>query len=431
MNKQYAFTLLFISLLVSQNLQAQEEPKEQEFSRENHATPFDLERETLNAITFSEKLLPLPDTFCKNVISAAPEELQEDLKLYFDSDIRNIMLPSCIILHGPTGSGKSTLAEVIAQNMKMPFCIVKGSQLANEYINSGKSGLRRIGKLAAEKKRNVIIDEFDTLAEKIEKDVEPQTVDQTCIAFWEMIDTLGANKLLFIGTTNDLRGMPEQLRSRLRGNYYEIPYQNDKSIITSIINTSLEDTPLDSKETRNTIINMVQGMSARDIKKLIRLADRYARRKNHTAPIITFNDFGKALKKIRADEKIDSKLKWNHKKIFHYSVQTIGALAGLTGIGSAIYSAIIATETLQISQDNLQLSRAVAKFNTLATLLNLQLANTNMETATKALEYAAKNVEIAQSAKTQSAIIGGTGLVIGAAGIAVAAKAAQVACTIQ
>lgn len=420
MNKQYAFALLFIFLLVSKNTYAQEEPKGQGSSREGHATPLDLERETLNAITFSEKLKPLSDTFCNNVISAAPEELQEDLKLYFDSSIKDSMLPSCIILHGPTGSGKSTLAEVIAQNMKMPFCIVKGSQVANEYVNSGKSGLRRIGVLAAEGRRNVIIDEFDTLAEKIEKDVEQQTSDQTCIAFWEMIDTLEANQLLFIGTTNDLRGMPEQLKSRLRGDYYEIPYQNDKMIVTSIINTSLRSTPLDTETTKNAIIDAVQGMSTRDIKKLMRLADRYARRKNHTAPIITLSNFDMARKKIRANKKIDSKLKWDGKKVFHYSVQSIGALAAVTGIIATIYSAKIATE-------NLRLTKSTIAFNTLATLKNLQLANTNTETAIKALECAAKNVEVAKSAKTQAAIIGGAGLVIGAAGVAIAAKTAATA----
>lgn len=162
MNKQYAHAFLVLLLIpLSQNVFTQEPPHDSN-PKSDHTTARDLERETLNAITFSEKLEPLSDTFCKSVLSLAPEELQKDLDDLFDLRVRYKNLPCCMILHGATGSGKSTLAEVIAQKMEMPFYIVRGSQLPNEYINSGNSGLRRIGMLASENKRNVIIDEFET-----------------------------------------------------------------------------------------------------------------------------------------------------------------------------------------------------------------------------------------------------------------------------
>ena len=187
------------------------------------------------------------------------------------------------------------------------------------------------------------------MTQKIEKNDNQQVQDHTAIAFWQMIDSLRRSKLLFIGTTNDLRGMPDQIKSRLRGFYYEIPYQNSEVVASSILEISLADTLLDSLQTKEKIVKAIVGISTRDIERLIFLTERYARRKNRTAPIITFNDFKKALQKLKVDKKVDSKIKIDWKKIFNYGVQGVGGVANLVSIGGAIYAIKTSAESLAIT----------------------------------------------------------------------------------
>ena len=317
-------------------------------------TLYDLERESFDAVTFSKDLPLLSKEFCEQVISSLPIEVKTRVKRLINAKIRNRVLPDAIIFHGPSGSGKTLLARVVEQEMDMPFLIVKGSMLANEYVNSGACGLRRIGKLAAKIKGNVIVNEADSLAKKKNKKNEHQSDDETAKALWEMLDMIGEHKLLFIGTTNDVAGMPEQLQERLKGSMLEVPYLDHPLALQQVIRTCLNGEAVDSNKTVERLSKEVKGCSNRDINKVVFLALGLALDRNPDSPIVTFADFKASLMKIKKDGRLLSRTDWDKKEYFNYAVQTIGAAANIISILNSIVSLKNNFESLRIALASLK-----------------------------------------------------------------------------
>lgn len=170
MIKQYVVASMFTFVIFINAMEDSSEKMIPSGSRPRNITQnqtlCDLERENFDAVTFSKDLPLLSKEFCDQVISSLPIEVKTRVKRLINARTRSRALPDAIIFHGPSGSGKSILARVVEQEMEMPFLIVKGSMLANEYVNSGACGLRRIGKLAAKIKGNVIVNEADSMAKK-------------------------------------------------------------------------------------------------------------------------------------------------------------------------------------------------------------------------------------------------------------------------
>ncbi len=363
MNKLCAFiSFCFFISIAAQEKPERPMPNGMGSSRSGQTSLFDLERESLAAVTYSTDLEKIPKEYCDQVISNLPGDVKERVERLIDPRrrARTRALPDCMIFYGPTGSGKSTLAHVVLQQMDMPFMVVKGSQLESEYANSGKSSLRRIGNIAARAKANLVVDEVDKLARKKSKKSENQAEDETPSALWEMLDVLIKNKLLFIGTSNEITGMPVPLQSRIKGSIFEIPYLKNPDAINSIILTCLQGEQVDSQKTIQKLITHVKGRSNRDINKLVVLALGWAGDRNVDTPVITLADFMKALNELKKDEKLTEKTEWDKKEVFTYTVQTIGAIANIVGIINTIFSIKNGLESLRLAREGIRLSKESA-----------------------------------------------------------------------
>ena len=397
MHKQYAFAL---SLLFSFNIFSQEGPGKPSSSRSS--SPYDLQRESLQAVILSTDLEPMPNEFCKSVITNAPDRARRKITLLTNPALREHMFPNLMLLHGPTGSGKTTLGIAIAQEIGLPFILVRGSMLANEYANSASAGLKRIESLATnmEEGTTIVVDEMDPLTKPKRKN-NNQYDNETPQAFWQMLDMIRNKKLFLIGTTNDISGMPEPMQNRFKGYLFEIPYRDNSSLFLHLMQASLNNkvtsgmqtpfkkanrvlkrcskrvldaiTPklkdeaklidsinmalngkslIDEKETLKDLIKILKGFSNREINTIISLAHEHALEQNLSKPILTLSDFNVAINYLEQDGKALSKRDWDRKEIFTYSVQTIGALAALAAIIHIAHSIKNSNESLALAIRN-------------------------------------------------------------------------------
>lgn len=437
MNKQYAFTLLFISLLFSKTTRTQECPKAQGSSKsKDRVIRHEAEHETFTAVQESANIKPYSEDFCKNAITKAPALLKDEITRLLNPQRRHEMLPAILILHGPTGSGKTTLAKVIMQRMGMPYIVVSGKKLANEYNNSGSGGIKRIENYALEKGTNILIDEVDSVAKNKPKQNANDRDDDTPGAFWTMLDILEANNLLFIGTTNDMKGIPDQLRNRLDDCAYNMPYLVDLTQIRCLIDEFSHGCTFESEKTKEKILKQLTGQPTRTIKKIMRGAIKLARDRNLEAAVITYPDYQSTLKRIINNRRYFN-APYDKKEILNYTVQIVSVAASLASIAGTIYS-------IRNGSRSLELASQVAQYNVMngdrmynlavdnykLALENQKLSLANFEHAKNVAELNADYQQKSFEIQSFSAACTALSLGLAAAKIAGGGAAAAPLCTI-
>lgn len=366
MNKQYAFALLFISLLISKNIQTQEGPRGQGSSNpDKREQRHEAEHETFAAIQESKTITPYSDEFCEKAIAKAPIPLKKEIARLLDPRRRAEMLPAIVILHGQTGSGKSTLAKIIMQRMNMPYIIVSGKKLANEFVNSGSAGIKRVENLAITKNANIYIDEIESVTKNKEKQSINERNDDTPGAFWTMLDALEEKNLLFIGTTNNITGIPDPLQNRFEACLYHMPYIFDLIQIGSLIDEFSNRCAFESEKTKERIQKKLAGQPIRTIKKAMRGAIKLAKDRNLEVPIITYHDFKSALEKIEDDRKSLKQPTYDREKIVNYTFQTISAATAVGGLYLAYQNHQLAVANHALAVESLAHNKSISAKNVL------------------------------------------------------------------
>lgn len=299
-----------------------------------------VEKNSLNSILFSEHLQRFSDDFCKLVIDCAPRAVQQEAN-YLSSPLpQEYNIPKKMILYGPSGSGKTTLARVIAQGICKPYLIIRGSVIANEYQNSGASGLLRAIAVALKTNATVIIDEMDCVAKKSKKNNSSDSDDKTPEALWQLLDDIERNNMLFIGTTNNIANMPIPLQERLKACLYKIPLLDHELDRKKIIESAFKKFPkvITEENCIEFFSKKTAGFSNRDLITLASSALKLAYLRNPDSIVINQEDFQTSYIRIKEGEKIIQKTEWDKKEIFNYTIQTIGAIANIVSIINTIRS---------------------------------------------------------------------------------------------
>lgn len=216
------------------------------------------------------------------------------------------------VLVGAPGVGKSTLAKAIALKCGLHYTFVSLQLLSNQYQHSGQSNLTNIlGPLSQQKETRVIIlDELQTIVKKRNKDDYDMEAAE---ALWKYLDTFKKKKnFLVIATANELKILPEQVRTRIKSGIHEISLPDQKKrerIINYYLNLyapSLGSIPppyeitILGKKTKN--------FTARDLEEMIRkaLCNAYEHNENslQESELVTplRNDFEKGIAFIKHDD---------------------------------------------------------------------------------------------------------------------------------
>ncbi|MEX0940672.1 MAG: ATP-binding protein [Candidatus Babeliales bacterium] len=196
-------------------------------------------RETLyklNAKNISKK--EVDSKLIKLALENCPNRLKILIKKFEakkDNPEVQYILPTRILLEGPSGSGKSLLAQIIAKKAKPKTYFLKGTAFANEYQNSGAQNLNKLFEplLKLNKKVAIIIDELTALGKCSSSNnnnrVDPEIIKE----FWMLLDKCDEkDNILVIATANEINQLPQQIKTRFAIDSFSIDHPQKEFRLT-------------------------------------------------------------------------------------------------------------------------------------------------------------------------------------------------------
>tara|TARA_B000000437_G_scaffold103899_1_gene75465 strand:+ start:460 stop:2346 length:1887 start_codon:yes stop_codon:yes gene_type:complete len=207
-------------------------------------------------------------------------------------------IPKGIILNGPPGSGKTLLARAVANEAKVSFIQVSGSEFIEMIIGTGASRIRNLFQKAKENSPCIIfIDEIDSIGKKREKNSNNDEKEQTINQLLTEMDGFENNKgVIVLAATNRLDLLDEAL---LR------PGRFDRKIFIDnpnylgridILKYYSKNKTISDNINYNNISLLTSGYSGATLKNIMNEAAILTIRNNKT--IISNNEINLALNKV-------------------------------------------------------------------------------------------------------------------------------------
>ena len=232
--------------------------------------------------------------------------------------------PRGLLLFGPPGTGKTMIAKAVATECKCTFFSISASSLTSKYLGESEKLVRALFQLAYEMQPSVVfIDEIESILSKRKED-ENDAMKRLKTEFLIQFDGVGSseeNRVLIIGATNRPFDLDPAVIRRLPKRVYVGPFNDEdkKGFIKKIITQNKCNI---SDEEFMKIAKMCNNYSNSDLKELCREAAYEPLRELNSSSLkkvselrpITFDDFNKAVRKVRGTltEDILKQLeKWN------------------------------------------------------------------------------------------------------------------------
>lgn len=255
---------------------------------------FKFAQQDRNAQSSRHKLNPkLTPEFIKLLMAAAPQKLKEAIQKAKDPNCPDDLRVNRVLLHGVPGNGKTTLAEVLAHEMGLNFVHINSSLLGTEYINSSAQNLLRKIEPHLDRPCVILLDEADAL---LREPKGPNDSSQVAQQTWQVLDELEKlPHVIVVGTTNDIKNMPEPMQSRFSKHIIEVP-NADLPTKKEIVKFYLKDSLHECDDTFLTaFVNKCKELSARDIENVVYGARDTAYHRNPTAIRVTKKDLEDSL----------------------------------------------------------------------------------------------------------------------------------------
>lgn len=158
----------------------------------------------------------------REILEAAPENLQEIINLYRDPQADKSAY-RYFMLAGPSSTGKTTLAKAIAFGLGRKYMFVGAPSLQGHHRNQTTENVHTLFEQVNSHTEHpvLIIDEFNALTDSYNQE-HTDTAD-TAKGLWILLDQQKNNdNFLMIATTNETKKMPLQLQKRFLNKIIEI-----------------------------------------------------------------------------------------------------------------------------------------------------------------------------------------------------------------
>ena len=217
--------------------------------------------------------------------------------------------PRGLLLFGPPGTGKTMIAKAVATECKCTFFSISASSLTSKYLGESEKLVRALFQLAYEMQPSVVfIDEIESILSK-RKEGENDAMKRLKTEFLIQFDGVGSseeNRVLIIGATNRPFDLDPAVIRRLPKRVYVGPFNDEekKGFIKKIISQNKCNI---TDEQFLQIAKMCNNYSNSDLKELCREAAYEPLRELNASKLqkvnelraITFEDFNKAIRKVR------------------------------------------------------------------------------------------------------------------------------------
>jgi SpoVK/Ycf46/Vps4 family AAA+-type ATPase len=107
-----------------------------------------------------------------------------------------------VLLVGPPGTGKTSLAEVLANELKLPFLVVRYDGLIASYLGETATRLRKLTDFVSEKPCLVFFDEFDTIGKERGDAQETGEIKRVVSSLLLQMDTIPSHCVVVCATNH-------------------------------------------------------------------------------------------------------------------------------------------------------------------------------------------------------------------------------------
>jgi AAA+ superfamily predicted ATPase len=271
--------------------------------------------------------------------------------------------PKKMLMVGPSGVGKTTLAKGIATLAGRHHVLIRAPQLLTRFQHSGAENITSAIKevLALNRPYVIIVDEINALFDRFND--EHQADKETAMALWLALDECAEREdIYFIGIANEIKNIPDQLKTRFANDMFEIPlpdFYARKRIIRFYLKQVRNGV---TNEMLNDLSEKTDGMSARELEDMVNKAIERAYDRNSVKTKVRICDLEAALADVRPYGKVITTIKkiWDNKKEI---VKEAGPYITVAGFGLNVVQAIMNEANFLAQHELGKLGHELAKDN--------------------------------------------------------------------
>ncbi|MBS7644990.1 MAG: CDC48 family AAA ATPase [Candidatus Bathyarchaeia archaeon] len=210
--------------------------------------------------------------------------------------------PKGILLYGPPGCGKTLLAKAVANESDANFISIKGPEVFSKWVGESEKAIREVFRKARTAAPAIIFfDEVDSLAPRRGAGYADSGVTERVISqlLTELDGIEALDNVVVMAATNrpDIID-PALLRPGRFDKLIYVPPPDHKTLI-QIFKIHTREMPLSDDVDLKELARMCIGYSGADVEALCREAALNALRSDPKANKVTFEDFRKAMDKIK------------------------------------------------------------------------------------------------------------------------------------
>lgn len=171
-----------------------------------------------------------------------------------------------VILFGPPGCGKTLAAEVIAQELDLPFAVVRLDALVSSFLGETAANLRRVFEFISQHTMVVLFDEFDAIGKERGNGSEHGELRRVVNAVLQMMDSYNG-KSVILAATNHESILDTAIWRRFEESI-EFPLPDDETI-PRLLELKLRGVKHDLDHTWEDLCKSLSGKSGADIERII------------------------------------------------------------------------------------------------------------------------------------------------------------------